>query len=107
MLISVTAWLVLIIGIFHYCGGQEDRQIGQGRWQDNIRPKLFAHLSSRDYQSFSGILLNDPSNGRNSSRQKGNSLRYVYIVLRSDKIYNLISPTANIVYGCNIYFFVT
>ena len=75
MLVSVTAWLILIIGIFQYCGGQEDRHIGQGRWQDNIRPKLFAHLSSRDYQSFSGILLNDPSNGRNSSRQKGNSLR--------------------------------
>jgi hypothetical protein len=78
MIVSVTSWITLIIGIFHFCGGQEDRISVQGRWQDNIRPKLFAHLSTRDYQSFSGILLNDPSTGRNSSsREIGNSLRYM------------------------------
>ena len=78
MIAFVTAWLTLIIGIFQFCGGQEDRLSVQGRWQDNIRPKLFAHLSTRDYQSFSGILLNDPSTGGNSSsREIGNSLRYL------------------------------
>ena len=81
MIVSITSWITLIIGIFQYCGGQEDRLSVQSRWQDNIRPKLFAHLSARDYQSFSGILLNDPSTGRNdSSREIGNSLRYVKLL---------------------------
>ena len=77
MIIAVTSWIALIFSIFQFCGGQEGTQ-NDGRWQDNIRPKLFAHLSSRDYQSFTGILLNDPATGRNLSfRDNGNSLRYI------------------------------
>ena len=64
-------FLLLVIFLLQFCGGQEDQDIIQGRWQDNIRPKLFAQLSSRDYQSFSGILLNDPSAEQNAS-SRGN-----------------------------------
>ena len=66
-----SVFLLLVICVLKFCGGQEDQEIPQGRWQDNIRPKLFAQLSSRDYQSFSGILLNDPSNEQNAS-SRGN-----------------------------------
>ena len=64
-------FLLLVIFLLQFCGGQEDQDIIQGRWQDNIRPKLFAQLSSRDYQSFSGILLSDPSVEQNAS-SRGN-----------------------------------
>ena len=73
---ALITWIALCITVFQLCGGQEGYNNDQGRWQDNIRPKLFAHLSSRDYQSFSGVLLNDPKTGRNlSSRQNTNILR--------------------------------
>ena len=64
-------FLLLVIFLLQFCGGQEDQDIIQGRWQDNIRPKLFAQLSSRDYQSFSGILLSDSSAEQNAS-SRGN-----------------------------------
>ena len=66
--------IALVICILQFCGGQEDEEtFQQTRWQDNIRPKLFAQLSSRDYQSFSGILLSDdPSTEQNASSREGN-----------------------------------
>ena len=99
MIAFVTPWLTLIIGIFQFCGGQEDRLSVQGRWQDNIRPKLFAHLSTRDYQSFSGILLNDPSTGGNSSsREIGNSLRYL------KRFFLILLSRARKYYGGKVFF---
>ena len=44
---SVLASLI----VFYLCSNAHSTS-----WQDNIRPKLYAKLSSRDYQSFSGTL---------------------------------------------------
>ena len=42
--------------------------VNSTNWQENIRPKLFAKLNSRDYQSFSGTLKNkSPANNASSS----------------------------------------
>ena len=76
MISFIAPWTVVVVTFLQICGGQEGQQGGGGRWQDNIRPKLFAHLSSRDYQSFSGVLLNDPASGLNTSlRENSNPSR--------------------------------
>ena len=73
MISFIAPWTVVVVTFLQICGGQEGQQGGGGRWQDNIRPKLFAHLSSRDYQSFSGVLLNDPASGLNTSLRENNN----------------------------------
>jgi len=41
--------------------------VQSSNWQENIRPKLFAKLNSRDYQSFSGTLKNKSPAANNAS----------------------------------------
>ena len=73
MISFIAPWTVIVVTFLQICGGQEGQQDGGSRWQDNIRPKLFAHLSSRDYQSFSGVLLNDPASGLNTSLKENSN----------------------------------
>ena len=47
---------LLLISLVVLCNLRSLSICQQQQWQDNIRPKLFAQLTDRDYQSFSGIL---------------------------------------------------
>ena len=47
--------LRIFLGILFFCV-----LVTSSNWQENIRPKLFAKLTQRDFQSFSGTLKNTP-----------------------------------------------
>ena len=46
------SWRVYVFSSVLFCL----TTVHSSNWQENIRPKLFAKLNSRDYQSFSGTL---------------------------------------------------
>jgi hypothetical protein len=46
------SWRVYVFSAVLFCL----TSVNSTNWQENIRPKLFAKLNSRDYQSFSGTL---------------------------------------------------
>ena len=46
------SWRVYVFSAVLFCL----TNVNSTNWQENIRPKLFAKLNSRDYQSFSGTL---------------------------------------------------
>ena len=61
------AWRLVLMGFVTLCNL---RSFSTGdQWQSNVRPKLFAHLTDRDYQSFAGILRESGTSGglRNNS----------------------------------------
>jgi len=60
----LTVWITLaVISVWHLASCDN--------WQENVRPKLFAQLTSRDYQSFVGNpQLTDGSTGKAATNTK-------------------------------------
>ena len=50
-----------VVYTIQLCWGQDEQESISLQWQNDIRPKRFEKLFSKDYQSFSGILKNDSS----------------------------------------------
>ncbi len=46
---SVLSWIVIAFSSFPHL-------VSSYNWQENVRPKLFAQLTNRDYQSFVGTI---------------------------------------------------